>query len=306
LPPWRALAKRWDMKKVAFLTAACMFRDHPDARLDYFEYEHEIGALQPACRDAGIDLVPVIWDAADYDPSAFDAVMVGTCWDYMEKPDAFMAMLERTDVATRLLNPLDLMRWNMRKIYLKDLAARGAPMIPTVWADKADAATIQAAYDELAADDVVVKPVLGAGAWRQARVRKGEAVPQADKLPPAECMIQPFLPAVSEEGEFAFLFFGGEFSHCARKIPAKGDYRVQSEYGGHEEIHHPSEHELDLARAVLDCLPGEPLYARVDMLRGLDGELALIECELIEPYLYPEQGPQMGEVFARALGRMLA
>ena len=147
------------MKKVAFLTAACMFRDHPDARLDYFEYEHEIGALQPACRDAGIDLVPAIWDAPDYDPSAFDAVMVGTCWDYMEKPHAFMAMLERTDAATCLLNPLDLMRWNMRKIYLKDLAERGAPMIPTVWADKADAATIEAAFDELAADDIVVKPV---------------------------------------------------------------------------------------------------------------------------------------------------
>ncbi len=293
------------MTRTAFLTAACMFRDHPDARLDYFEYEHEIGALQPACSEAGIDLIPVIWDAPDYDPSEYDAVMVGTCWDYMEKPDAFMAMLERTDAATRLLNPLDLMRWNMRKTYLKDLAQRGAPMIPTVWEDQADAATIASAFEELGADDIVVKPVLGAGAWRQARIRKGEVLPPAEKLPPAACMIQPFLPAVSEEGEFAFLFFGGEFSHCARKIPAKGDYRVQSEYGGHEEIHHPSEHELELARAVLDCLPGKPLYARVDMLRGLDGELALIECELIEPYLYPEQGPQMGEVFARALGRML-
>ena len=119
-------------------------------------------------------------------------------------------------------------------------------------------------------------------------------------------MIQPFLPAVAEEGEYAFLFFGGEFSHCARKIPAKGDYRVQSEYGGHEEVHVPSGAELALARSVLDFVDGDPLYARVDMLRGLDGQLALIEIELIEPYLYPEQGPQMGEVFAKALVRKLA
>jgi len=294
------------MTRIAFLTAACMFRDNPDARADTFEYEHEIGALQPACAAAGLTLEPVIWDAPDFDPSAYDAVVVGTCWDYMEKPDNFMAMLERTDRATRLFNPLDMIRWNSRKTYLKDLAEDGAPMIPTLWADRADAATIAGAFDALDCGDIVVKPVLGAGAWRQARVKKGKPLPPADDLPPADCMIQPFLPAVAEEGEYAFLFFGGEFSHCARKIPATGDYRVQSSYGGYEKIHHPTEAELALARSVLDFVDGDPLYARVDMLRGLDGQLALIEIELIEPYLYPEQGPDMGEVFARALTRKLA
>ncbi|MBO6763393.1 RimK family alpha-L-glutamate ligase [Maricaulis sp.] len=294
------------MTRIAFLTAACMFRDNPAARADCFEYELEIAALQPACVAAGFDLVPVIWDDPDFDPAAFDGAMIGTCWDYMEKPDAFMAKLEAISAATRLFNPLPMVRWNSRKTYLKDLAERGAPMIPTVWADRATADTITAAFETLDCDDIVVKPVLGAGAWRQARIRKGEPVPAAEALPPADCMIQPFLPAVAEEGEYAFLFFGGEFSHCARKIPASGDYRVQSEYGGHEEIHVPGEDELALARSVLDCIDGEPLYARVDMLRGLDGQLALIEIELIEPYLYPEQGPQMGETLARALGRMLA
>ncbi|MDF1767658.1 hypothetical protein [Maricaulis sp.] len=289
------------MTRIAFLTASCMLRDHPDARKDYWEYELEIAALQPACAQRGIDLEPVIWDAPDFDPAHFDAVMIGTCWDYMEKPDAFMATLERCDRESLLLNPLERVRWNSRKTYLKDLADRGAPMIPTIWADAANAQTIAAAFDALGAGDVVVKPVLGAGAWRQARIRRGEALPAAADLPPAECMIQPFLPAVSEEGEYAFLFFNREFSHCARKIPAKGDYRVQSEYGGHEEIHVPSVEELALARSVLDCIEGDLLYARVDMLRGLDGKLALIEIELIEPYLYPEQGPQIGEVFADAL-----
>ena len=247
------------MTRIAFLTASCMLRDHPDARKDYWEYELEIAALQPACAAIGLSLEPVIWDAADFDPSVFDAVVIGTCWDYMEKPEAF------------------------------------------VWADAANADTIKAAFDTLGADDVVVKPVLGAGAWRQARLRRDDALPTADKLPPSDCMIQPFLPAVAEEGEYAFLFFNRDFSHCARKIPAKGDYRVQSEYGGHEEVHTPSADELALARSVLDCIEGDVLYARVDMLRGLDGKLALIEIELIEPYLYPEQGPQIGEVFARGL-----
>ncbi|SDM18858.1 ATP-grasp domain-containing protein [Maricaulis salignorans] len=293
------------MKHVAFLSAACMLKDNPEARKDYWEYDLEISALAPACREAGIELVTRIWDDPDFDASHYDAAVIGTCWDYMQKPEAFEAALETIAGQTRLLNPFEIFRWNQRKTYLKDLAARGAPMIPTLWRDRADAATIDAAFEALGSDDIVVKPVLGGGAWRQARIRRGEALPSPENLPIAECMIQPFLPAVSQEGEYAFLFFGREFSHCARKLPAAGDYRVQSEYGGREEIHHPTDEELALANSVLACVEGDLLYARIDMLRGLDGQLALIELELIEPYLYPQQGPDMGAAFARALKALI-
>ncbi len=293
------------MKHVAFLSAACMLKDNPEARKDYWEHDLEFGALAPACLAAGIELTTCIWDDPGFDATAWDAAVIGTCWDYMQKPQAFIETLERIATQTRLLNPIDIVRWNQRKTYLKDLAARGAPTIETLWADRADAATIAGAFDALGCDDIVVKPVVGASAWRQARIRRGEALPKAENLPIAQCMIQPFLPAVSEEGEYAFLFFGRAFSHCARKLPAKGDYRVQSEYGGREELHNPTASELALASAVLDCVEGDLLYARVDMLRGLDGKLALIELELIEPYLYPQQGPQMGATFARALKAMI-
>ncbi len=36
------------------------------------------------------------------------------------------------------------------------------------------------------------------------------------------------------------------------------------------------------------------------------GVLAVMECELIEPYLYPEQGPELGERLAGALAKRLA
>ena len=53
------------------------------------------------------------------------------------------------------------------------------------------------------------------------------------------------------------------------------------------------------------------LYARVDLLRGLDGTLKLIELECIEPYLYlPHAKGEGGENegaqnFAKALLRRL-
>ena len=37
------------------------------------------------------------------------------------------------------------------------------------------------------------------------------------------------------------------------------------------------------------------------MARLPSGELAVMEAEMIEPYLYPEQGPDLGERVARAI-----
>jgi hypothetical protein len=41
-------------------------------------------------------------------------------------------------------------------------------------------------------------------------------------------------------------------------------------------------------------------------VRGLNGGLVVMELEIIEPYLYPEQGPDMGAVFVEALKDKLA
>ena len=59
--------------------------------------------------------------------------------------------------------------------------------------------------------------------------------------------------------------------------------------------------------AVLTACPfASPLYARIDMVRLPAGELAVMEAELIEPYLYPEQGPELGERLAAAVAAGLA
>ena len=127
---------------------------------------------------------------------------------------------------------------------------------------------------------------MGGGAWRQVLYKKGDPFPNKDALPPEGAMIQAFLPSVTEEGEYSFLYFGGHFSHGLIKRPKAGDYRIQSVYGGSEETYVPNSQERGSARAVLDALDFTPLYARVDLLRGRDGKLKLIELEMIEPYLY--------------------
>lgn len=293
------------MTRVCFLTSADMMKDRPGAREDWIEFELEFGLLSRACAAAGITLESRIWDEP-FDPQGYSAFMVGTVWDYPPKLAAFLDTLDRLNAVAPVHNAPSVVRWNIEKTYLQAMAEAGAPSIPTLWRDRADAAAIDDAFAAFETDRLVVKPLVGGGAWRQALVRRGAPLPGAEDLPPGACLIQPFLPAVPDEGEYSLVFFGGRFSHALNKRPKPGDYRVQSIFGAREHVWTPSAHELDLARQVLDAaaqLTGEPdlLYARVDMVRGLDGELALMELEIIEPYLYPEQGPEMGQVFVEAL-----
>jgi hypothetical protein len=67
--------------------------------------------------------------------------------------------------------------------------------------------------------------------------------------------------------------------------------------------------ELTLAETVLAAMRERfgraPLVARVDMLRGDDGEPVLLELEAIEPNLYFEHAPGAAERLADAIVRRL-
>lgn len=297
------------MRALAYLVSANVLAHRVEARSDAHEFTEQFAAIDAPCRAAGFALEPVVWDEG-FDPHAYDAVIAGPTWDYWDKASQFINVLSEAAALRPLLNPLNVIRWNMDKTYLRDLAGQGAPVIETVWAETATPDIIEAAFDTLSCDDLVVKPVVGAGAWRQARVKRGEPLPSAADLPPNRAMIQAFLPAIQEEGEYSLLFFGGEFSHAVVKRAAKGDYRIQGMYGGVDTPYQPSASDIALARQCLEaactqCAVETLLYARVDMVRGSEGDLRLMEIELIEPYYYPRGATRCGALFAEGLKRLL-
>lgn len=293
------------MMRIAFLTARCMFGTSPDARSDTHEHRLEMAAIGPACAQAGIALSEVIWDAPDFDPERFDALVVGTCWDYPEKPEAFFDAMTRFSAVRPLLNPLATLKWNLDKAYLADLERQGIPTVPTVWADRADDDAVRRGFEAFPdADRLVLKPRIGASAWRQARIARGDALPDAEQLPPGPCLVQPFLKAAETEGEVTLMFFDRVFSHALVKRPKAGDYRTQSMYGASEAAVEPDAEAVATAAAALEAVEGDLLYARVDLMRRADGKYAVMELELIEPYYYPEQGPGLGALFAAGLKRL--
>ena len=286
--------------KIAFLASPVTMPGSPTRRPDFIEHDAQVAALAGPLAARGLELVPISWDA-EADWSNFGAAVIGTTWDYWDRADDFLTRLEAIEVQMPLFNPVATVRWNMRKTYLRDMEARGARLIPTLWLDAPDDASIAGAFAALDCDDIVVKRQVGAGAFGQHRLKRGDVVPPL----PHAVMVQPFQSAIASEGEYSFLFCGGVFSHALVKRAKPGDYRIQSLYGGVNAPVEPPAADLNAAWAVMDSLPEVPLYARVDMVRGEDGGLLLMELEMIEPYLYPLEGPQLGELYAQALAKRL-
>lgn len=290
------------MKKIAYLASRVTLPGSPIRRTDAFEHDFMMDALRGPFEARGFQVEDVAWDDAKADWSSYAAAIIGTTWDYWDRLDEFLAALERIEGQTRLFNGSALVRWNARKTYLRELETKGAKLIPTLWLDVADEAAAKAAFDTLGSDDLVFKRQVGAGAKDQHRLKRGEPIPEMRH----PMMVQPFLKMIQDEGELSFIFIDGEFCHALVKRAQPGDYRIQSTYGGREEKITPSADDLAAARVIIGTLEEAPLYGRVDMLRGPDGGLLLMELEVIEPYLYPIEGPELGERLARGVARRLS
>jgi len=245
-----------------------------------------------AFAEAGITLALRPWDLG---PGDGDATLALFAWGYHFDVARWDAMLAAWPADRPLFNPPGLLAWNSRKTYLLALAAAGVPIVPSRFG-RADAASVIAAFDAFGCDELVVKPQISAGSHRTVRVRRGDPVE-----PLEDAILQPFLPAIADEGELSLFAIGGNFSHAARKVATGGDFRVQPQFGGRFSSYVPDAEAMRMFDAVLAALPQIPLYARIDMLRRADGKLGLIEVEAIEPDLYVGVEPQVPARLVAAL-----
>lgn len=294
------------MTRIGFLACAETLPGEGVRRGDAFEHDLEVAALRPAFAAAGLELVEIDWRAPAVEFEGLALVLLGTAWDYQDHPVEFLDKLEAlAERGMQICNPPEVVRWNADKRYLRQLADAGVPSIPTLWLDDAGRSDIAIALDAFAAPRVVVKRQIGAGGLGQHSFAH-DVLPEPGWRMGQPCMIQPFLPSVVEEGEYTFVFIDGAFSHGVLKRAGADDYRIQSLYGGYECDYAPGATDLASAEAVLAALPfAQPLYARIDMVRLPEGTLAVMEAELIEPYLYPQQGPELGRRLADAIGQRL-
>jgi len=223
--------------------------------------------LRAALGDVG---EPAVWSDPDIDWSVYDAILIRSIWDYFERHDEFLAWLDRVPVPT--WNPIETLRWNSEKTYLRELENAGVRTIPTAW------------EGGVPWDDAIIKPTVAGGSLGLRRAEKGEPIEPG-------FMAQPFIPEVVNAGELSLVFFDGELSHAIRKTPAEGDIRVQPEHGGIVTAAKPTADELTAAEQVLAAANRDLLYARVDFV----GDSMLIELEVIEPRFFFSYAPAGAE-----------
>lgn len=264
--------------RVALATCAEIPGLEPDDRL-----------LLPALAAHGIDAAPAVWDDRDVDWSAFDLVVLRSTWDYAERRDEFLGWARRL---RRVLNGVPLLEWNTDKRYLEDLPAAvettfvppGAPFEPPP-------------------GPFVVKPSVSAGGRSSARFDPDDRAAAHDLVARIHgkgrtAMIQRFV----DGEEKALVYIGGVYSHALRRrvpLPSCGEREVLYL----EEELSPAEatrQERQTAEAALARAPGDPLYARVDLLGG-----AVLELELTEPSLYFEFGDGSAERLATAIANRI-
>lgn len=266
-------------KRIAFVTSK-----------DYRELTDSDRLASIAFRDDGAQVIPAVWDDPSVDWKGFDIIVVRSPWDYFRHIDRFLRWIDSVE-SQNVWNPVSILRWNMNKRYLFDLAGKGIRIPRTVIFDKESPFDPSLVTLQLGAIEVVIKPVVSASAWNTWRCSldnfsNEDRLKANGLLSTMDIMVQEFMPEIATEGEWSLIFFGDKFSHAVQKYPGKGDFRVQNELGGRYNAEpNPPDDLVWQAKNVLATIKTPLLYARVDGIVR-EGAFVLMELELFEPALF--------------------
>ena len=253
---------------------------------------------------ANIDWTEVAWDS-NANWSDYDLVLIRTTWDYVDRRETFLQRLKEIASETILFNSIDIVEWNLQKTYLKDLEFSGISIAPTVWIE--DEVNLRMLMKAKSWNKGFIKPVIGACAVDTKRfslngadsvqVWLNELLAKGEKM-----MLQPYLETVETDGEYSAIYFGKRLSHCVQKIPVKGDYRVQDDYGASDHGINPADYPdmMQLAETTLQYIHqkfSDVIVIRMDFLKLQSGQFVINEVEMIEPSLFfrhsTERSPQL-------------
>ena len=301
--------------RLALATCAALPDLDPDDRL-----------LRDALVERGIAVDAAVWDDPTVDWAAYQHVIIRNTWDYTDRAVLFADWARRVEHASVLLNPADVVVWNIDKTYLRDLEQRGLPIVPTIWLDPARNFGARAIHTRFPAfGEFVIKPTVSAGSRDTGRYDASQtpsrmlAITHAKNLLAVgrTVMLQRYLRRVDTVGETALVYIDGQFSHSVRKgALLEGPYRADEIDLLYRQEQMAPREATDAEREVADRtiaalseifpqLDGPLLYARVDLIPDDEGTPVILELELTEPSLFLEHGPGSADRVADAIAARL-
>lgn len=258
--------------------------------------------VQEAIEKQGFKVNRKSWDDEDFNWESTKNIIFRTTWDYFDRFNELSKWLLDVQYKTNLINPRELILWNIDKHYLGDLELKGIPIPPTQYIEKGDKRTLEEIATSTTWKKFILKPVIS-GAARHTYLFD---IHEIDRIEPIfkeligneSMMLQEFQKNILEKGEIALILFGGKYSHCVLKKAKQGDFRVQDDFGGTLHDYTPSEEEIALAEECVYACPTLPLYARVDIMWDNQNNPIIGELELIEPELWFRRDEEAATRFA--------
>jgi len=254
-----------------------------------------------------VDYVP--WKSK-VDWNQYSHVIIRSTWDYQNYVEDFIQVLREIEKSkARLLNPLEIVEWNLNKKYMLELEENDVPIVPTVHGNSIRADDFSDLSEKLHTDEIILKPLFGANADGIFRLQKPfnceKAKAAEDYYKNQEFFAQPFLPSILNEGEISLFYYLDKYCYAIQKIPKTGDFRVQEEHGGELKTFDADSEMIEIGNKAMSSISGTTIYARVDLVRCPNGKFGVMELELIEPSLYFNMYPEAAGYFVDALEKMM-
>lgn len=248
--------------------------------------------------DKGVNTKVIIWDELlKSNPSIlshYDLVLFRTIWNYYKNIEEFKQLLDFLEESnTPVINPVDIVRWNMDKKYLIELQNEGFDIIPTIF-NFGEAASFENALSK-GWKKMILKPMISAASYHTFVIDMYEKDRFENLIKDyyidRPFMLQEFIPEISD-GEISTITLTvpsnknqDDFSYSVTKVPKKGDYRVQFNYGGVYSIGEVDPIIKNISEQITKRFGNRLLYQRLDGL-WRNGKFMIMEIELIEPDLY--------------------
>ena len=267
----------------------------------------------------GCDPRIAVWNDPDVDWDDAGMVVVRSVSDYAADRSAF---LEWARGLRRVQNSADVLDWNTDKHYLRDLAARGLPTIPTSWLEPEHGLSKHQIHTRFPAfGEFVIKPAVSSGvrdigryttlsiSQRQAAMRQVQSLLREGR----SVMVQRYMEEIEVHGEISLVFFNGLVSHAVEKRAALHPASVTD----------PTVHEAVVTAEPADSVAwkwGEEirrvlhdyvrernghddllLFNRVDLIPDGQGSFMVMEVSLVDADLYLGTTPRALGNFADAI-----
>ncbi|RZJ82252.1 MAG: hypothetical protein EOO47_01335, partial [Flavobacterium sp.] len=100
-------------------------------KYDSTTVESEDDKLLNFLKNKGLHIEKVIWDDPAVNWEHFQLAVLKSPWDYFDRINEFHKWLDHLETKeVKLLNPIDVIRWNTNKHYLKEIEATGLAVTP--------------------------------------------------------------------------------------------------------------------------------------------------------------------------------